>query len=782
MLKKVLEILDSKYMSKESDSYNLTSHKHNIAQETQVNNTLDHDRSITLRTNSTNTINNTNTSSTEKTLTPTKTVPDKRSTISPDIYKPINVFQPITERPPLSIFENVTHPLQPKSIFDGDLTKPIHTNKFYANFFLGTQEFPTYLDPYVVTWVPGNYSGITVSHVFASDNPPSYFLSPLGIYSVVFSAQELNNGILALSSLDQMSVNVTITPKNSTEKKMSLPLVRGAAYITAIYSDLTPLFTSVVGFKKIEKVEIKNYNYFKFIITLYDEKRWLLYAFPEKKTLFNLEIQNNILKATCGAFNGTIQVTKVPINNSDAENILDASAGTYAKKITLSAMVDGKTGNYTYIFDIFQYKGHSLLHYAMPHHMSSFDNITASKRTNVSLPSTTNGLMVAYVGECWNMIEHDLPVDIDFFPYSQGKEPEYSDEALKAIKEAAMYELSQDFDSQIDKNTIYFSGKVFSKFALLCLVINNILKNKTLAEECLKKFNHSYMPFVENLNKYKLVYDTTWNGIVTNQGFTQGPLADFGASYYNDHHFHYGYMIFAAAIISYIDPSWAQKVKGWILDLIRDVANPVHDSYFPAFRSFDWFTGHSWAKGIFESPDGKDEESSSEDYNFYFAMKLFGMTIGDDAMVSRANLMLAILKRSLHSYFLYEPSNTIMPRIFLPNYVSGIKFMNKIHHTTYFSPRLECIQGIHMLPLTYVFYKFLISLIYLFRAISAYIRTPSFVQSEWDNKLASIINTINDGWKGILFANLAISKPKESYDFFSSCFDRKYLDNGSSLA
>ncbi|KAG5519519.1 hypothetical protein PMAC_001673 [Pneumocystis sp. 'macacae'] len=775
LLKKIFDIIDTTYISN-SNSCNPTFYKPNVTKETQTNNTFDHRKStITLKANST-AVNTTtkNTLHGEKTtLTATKTMPDEHSTIYPHIYKSINVLEPIVTRPPLSTFMNATHPLQPKSIYGKDLTKPIHTNKFYSNFFLGTQAFPTYLDPYVVTWISGIYSGLTVSHtddnqkVFSSDNPPSYFLSPLGIYSVVFSAQELNDGTLTLTSLDQMSVNAIITPKNCTEKKIEFPLVRGEAYITAIYSDLTPVFTSVVGFKHIEKADIKNHEYFKFILTLYDGKRWLLYAFPKTKTSFNLKIQDNMLKATTGIFSGTIQVAKVPINNFDAENILDASAGTYPRKVILSAFVNGKTGNYKYTFDIFKYKNRTLLHYAMHHHISSFDNITASKKTCVSLPSTTNGLMVAYTGDCWNMIEKDLPTDIDFFPYSFGKKPEYSDEALKAIEEAAKYEVSQNFDSQIDKNTIYFSGKVFSKLALLCLVINNILKNETLSQECLEKFNKSYMPFVKNMNEYKLVYDTTWKGIVTNQGFTKGPYVDFGASYYNDHHFHYGYMVFAAAVIGYINSSWIKENKDWIIDLIRDVANPVSDSYFPAFRSFDWFTGHSWAKGIFESPDGKDEESSSEDYNFYFAMKLFGMVTGDNAMISRANLMLAILKRSLHSYFLYESTNTIMPKVFLPNFVAGIKFMNKIHHTTYFSPRTECIQGIHMLPLT---------------PISAYIRTKSFVQSEWDNKLTSIIDTINDGWKGILYANLAISDPEKSYTFFSSNFDRKYLDNGSSLA
>lgn len=32
-----------------------------------------------------------------------------------------------------------------------------------------------------------------------------------------------------------------------------------------------------------------------------------------------------------------------------------------------------------------------------------------------------------------------------------------------------------------------------------------------------------------------------------------------------------------------------------------------NDAYFPAFRSFDWFCGHSWARGLLYSGDGKDQ-------------------------------------------------------------------------------------------------------------------------------------------------------------------------------
>ena len=93
--------------------------------------------------------------------------------------------------------------------------------------------------------------------------------------------------------------------------------------------------------------------------------------------------------------------------------------------------------------------------------------------------------------------------------------------------------------------------------------------------------------------------------------------------------------------------------------MIRDYANPSEkDPYFPQFRSFDWFNGHSWAKGLFESGDGKDEESSSEDVNASYALKLWGQVTKNSQLEKLGEIQLGILRTSLNHYFLYQDNNT----------------------------------------------------------------------------------------------------------------------------
>lgn len=98
-----------------------------------------------------------------------------------------------------------------------------------------------------------------------------------------------------------------------------------------------------------------------------------------------------------------------------------------------------------------------------------------------------------------------------------------------------------------------------------------------------------------------------WGGVVSSATYVTGnDGADFGNTYYNDHHFHYGYHILAAAAIAHLDPTWMQANKAYVNALVRDFANPsTKDTYFPLWRSMDWYHGHSWAHGLYASYDGK---------------------------------------------------------------------------------------------------------------------------------------------------------------------------------
>lgn len=294
---------------------------------------------------------------------------------------------------------------------------------------------------------------------------------------------------------------------------------------------------------------------------------------------------------------------------------------------------------------------------------------------------------------------------MSFAPWTpqKGSITSLSPQATSTILSAAQTEAEQDFKGQCCLDSMYFSGKGLGKFAMMLYLLHSLVPAPPeLTTKVLNKLKECFAVFVENKQINPLVYEKGWRGVVSTAGLKDAG-ADFGNGYYNDHHFHYGYFVYAASVIGTVDPNWLEensgKNKNWVQMLVRDFANPVNDAEFPFSRSFDWYHGHSWAKGLFESGDGKDEESTSEDSFASYALKMWGRTINDVNLEARGNLMLAIQQRVFQTYFLMEESNTTQPEQIRGNKVTGITFENKVDHATYFGMNPEFIQGIHMIPL-----------------------------------------------------------------------------------
>jgi len=76
-----------------------------------------------------------------------------------------------------------------------------------------------------------------------------------------------------------------------------------------------------------------------------------------------------------------------------------------------------------------------------------------------------------------------------------------------------------------------------------------------------------------------------------------GLAASFGSDEYNDHHFHYGYFLYAAGVLCADDSALAAKLAP-VMDLLAaDIASPTDTGFFPQWRPFDAYASHSWASG-----------------------------------------------------------------------------------------------------------------------------------------------------------------------------------------
>ena len=404
-------------------------------------------------------------------------------------------------------------------------------------------------------------------------------------------------------------------------------------------------------------------------MTLEDSKLWLIYAIPVNGLTPNFQLISSTLLQGLPNWYGDIQIAKLP--DASLESIYDDAVGTYPTAGHIAGSAHNTTAQYSLSWSKGgAYSGNTtLLMFSLPHHRDSFDSGTQGNLTNLTLATTTKGNATAVVGDYWVLEETSLPVSMGFNPWrpesatSSQASSNFPAATLAMVQNISAIEASQNMSAQSNLNSMYYSGKALSKFAQLVYTMHDLLSQQDLAKTALLELESSFQVFSQNYQQFPLIYDTDWKGLVSSASYVTGdPGVDFGNSYYNDHHFHYGYFIHAAAVIGYLDPTWLTANKDYVNALVRDVSNPSSlDQWFPVFRSFDWFHGHSWAKGLFESGDGKDEESSSEDAMFAYGLKMWGKTIGDASMEARGNLMLSVLSRSLQNYFLMSSDNMNQP-------------------------------------------------------------------------------------------------------------------------
>jgi endoglucanase Acf2 len=193
----------------------------------------------------------------------------------------------------------------------------------------------------------------------------------------------------------------------------------------------------------------------------------------------------------------------------------------------------------------------------------------------------------------------------------------------------------------------YWTGKSLERVALLAWLAEQVGEREaratfvTALTGVLEDWFNGQTP---NL----FAYDKTWATLI-------GIPSEYRSGWeLNDHHFHYGQFIFAAATVARFDREWATDARwGGMVDLlIRDCANDDrNDRRFPFLRHFDPYAGHSWANGPSLFAEGNNEESSSEDMNFASAVTLWGAMTGKKATRDLGIFLHANLAAAIEQYW-----------------------------------------------------------------------------------------------------------------------------------
>jgi endoglucanase Acf2 len=254
--------------------------------------------------------------------------------------------------------------------------------------------------------------------------------------------------------------------------------------------------------------------------------------------------------------------------------------------------------------------------------------------------------------------------------------------------------LRQESERPIPKTAdTYWEGKHLGKLATLA-GIAEVAGEEALEQEFvgeMQKRLEDWFVALPDETEGLFFYDKNWGTLI-------GSPASYGSdAELNDHHFHYGYFIRAAAEVARRKPEWGIKWRKMIDLLVRDIASgDSDDDLFPRLRCFDVYAGHSWASGHAKFGDGNNQESSSEAMNAWYAMILWGQVSGNDQIRDRGIYLYNTERVAIEEYW-FDVSNENFPADF-PELALGMVWGGKGAFATWFSGDIDCIHGINWLP------------------------------------------------------------------------------------
>ena len=328
-------------------------------------------------------------------------------------------------------------------------------------------------------------------------------------------------------------------------------------------------------------------------------------------------------------------------------------------------------------FSIQTANGQPTLFARMPHQQSVTETHTSSGNSKFTYPSMYGPLSVEK-GMSFSYTSPNVEVrqELDIAKLGDDQKQELSKQLTKDI--AA---------TKLDSVDTYFGGKQLQRAAQL-LTLAKQLDRKDEALALQKKLTEVLTSwFNPNSSTDRgFYYDTRIQGIV-------GKKAGFGANEFNDHHFHYGYILYAAAVVGRYDAEFVDTHRSMINLLVADIANYSADQQLPLRRHYDAYAGHSWASGAAPFEDGNNQESSSEAINAWTALGLWADVSNNAHLKDQSAWLLSNEMMTAKRYWLgvnasgYDYS------------VVGITWGGKRDYGTWFSAEPNTILAIQLLPM-----------------------------------------------------------------------------------
>lgn len=627
-------------------------------------------------------------------------------------------------------FGATTHSLSPNAILS-EISTPLATNHPFNPLFLGTTLNRIATHPFQLQFQPNGLYVCYPSYTNISTSITTQFLQNISLEATdTFASQK----ITAIDNTYKMSVTEKWTVDAS--HYMEAFVVKGMPYATMKYTDVTPIIKTQHAILSVNGGGIPGaVTATKFKVVLNNGQTWILYASSSIELTWGNYGGTWQLLASA-AFTGTIRACY--LGASADETVYDTYKTVYPTSCNVGVTFSGDSATMTYTYTTAGTG--DLLMLALPHHVDMMTSPTTESLTLTSL----KGDLTPIVGSTWTLTE-----DLTTIVWDSPTSPTASKEA------DIVTALGEETITAPTETDPYFYGKAIARLGRLSILCDRYGED-TLASTIRGTMKTSINAWFSGTNSNPLLYESTWGGICSTNGLADSS-ADFGNGWYNDHDFHYGYFIYAAACIAKEDATWLASYKDLVNDLLRDYANPsADDPYFTPFRNKDFFDFHSWSGGLFAFGDGNNQESTSEAINSYYGMYLWGVANDDNYIKNVGRLLLAMEIRAAKKYWHITNADDIYDSPFSLTKVVGILWATKVDYATWFGANVEYIHCIQMIPILPI--------------------NEEYMTSDWITEEYPIVATaltredpvLDDGWEGFIIAAQAVIDPANAWTNISS--------------
>ncbi|WP_051238679.1 glycosyl hydrolase [Gaetbulibacter saemankumensis] len=299
-------------------------------------------------------------------------------------------------------------------------------------------------------------------------------------------------------------------------------------------------------------------------------------------------------------------------------------------------------------------------------------------------------------------------------------------------------------------------------------VLNRLIQTARIADQTgnieardkmvstIKERLEDWLTYEAGEKAFLFYYNNDWSALL---GYPAGHGQD---SNINDHHFHWGYFIHAAAFLEQFEPGWANDWGDMVNLLIRDAASEDrNDSQFPFLRNFSPYAGHCWANGFATFPQGNDQESTSESMQFNSSLIHWGTITNNDAIRDLGIYLYTTEQTAIEEYWfdMYE-------RNFQPSQQYGLVsrvWGNSYDNGTFWTADITASYGIELYPM---------------HGGSLYLgHNKNYVQKIWDElklytEILSTTSTNPNLWHDTIWKYLSFLDPQLAVDLYDSYPDR----------